>query len=105
MVQRIDKGLSDQDGARLPRLEMGPDESWFREIHKEYVVEHHRHGVIPDGNWFACNYVYGDGAPCNARFYWGAIDYAWQMRIWRPATYEERRASGEYVEPRPHGLP
>lgn len=58
--------------------------AWYREVYPTHVVEHHRHAVIMSGpNVFRCGYIYGDGAPCVATFFWGGVSGSWVMRVYK----------------------
>lgn len=67
---------------------------WHREVHPTHVVEHHRHSVVMTGpNAFGCRYIYGDGAPCVATFFWGGVSGSWVMRVYKLEDFKAYQAA------------
>lgn len=98
------RGMEPQDRLRrygprstapaLPSYRHGPEGGWYREVHPTHVVEHHRHSVVMTGpNAFGCGYIYGDGVPCVATFFWGGVSGSWVMRVYKLEDFKAYQAA------------
>lgn len=96
------RGMEQRAAERITRLSTAPAlpsyqhgrGGWCREVHPTHVTEHHRHSVVMTGpNAFGCDYIYGDGAPCVATFFWGGVSGSWAMRVYKLEDFKAYQAA------------